>query len=66
MFLFNFRVPVKVLELVVYDLVEKSEYEFRVSAQNKVGLGEPSGPSKRVVAKLPYSKFRNRKILVPR
>ena len=52
------RIPTKNLELVVQDLVEGTEYEFRVLAQNKVGLSGPSGPSKRVVAKLPYSKWR--------
>ncbi len=51
------RIPTKNLELVVQDLVENTEYEFRVLAQNKVGLSEPSGPSMRVVAKLPYSKL---------
>jgi hypothetical protein len=41
----------------VNDLVEGSEYEFRVSAENKVGVGPPSSPSKPFVAKDPFSKF---------
>ena len=39
----------------VNDLVEGSEYEFRVSAENKVGVGPPSSPSKPFVAKDPFS-----------
>jgi hypothetical protein len=41
----------------VNDLVEGSEYEFRVSAENKVGVGPPSSPSKPFVAKDPFSKY---------
>ena len=40
----------------VTDLIEKSDYEFRVMAENKIGLSEPSQPSERVIVKLPYGK----------
>lgn len=36
------------------DLVERDEYEFRVSAVNKAGVGEPSLGSGVIVAKDPY------------
>lgn len=51
------RSPVRETTMVVTDLVEKNEYEFRVMAENKVGVGEPSAPSSRVVAKLPFGKL---------
>ncbi|XP_038047568.1 titin-like [Patiria miniata] len=38
----------------VTDLKEGSEYEFRVSAENKAGVGRPSEPSRTVKAKPPY------------
>ena len=43
--------------LPVNDLTERSEYEFRVIAENKVGPGEPSSPSAKFVAKAPYGKL---------
>ena len=38
----------------VTDLNEGTEYEFRVSAENKAGTGEPSAPSKPFKAKDPW------------
>lgn len=41
------------LEYWVMDLLKGCEYEFRVSAENEVGAGDPSPPSKPVFAKDP-------------
>lgn len=40
----------------VKDVIEGVEYEFRVSAVNTSGAGEPSGPSEFVIARDPKSK----------
>lgn len=40
------------------DLKEREEYEFRVIAVNKAGLGEPSDPSKSIMAKPRFLKPR--------
>ena len=42
----------------VKDVVEGMEYEFRVSAINISGAGEPSTPSEFVIARDPKSKLR--------
>lgn len=39
------------LRLVVNGLSEGIEYQFRVKAENEIGIGLPSKPSKPVVAK---------------
>lgn len=40
----------------VQDLTEGCEYEFRVMAENEIGTGDPSPPSKPVLAKDPIGK----------
>ena len=44
------------LKLKVEELVEDNEFMFRVIAENKVGPGEPSQPSKPVMARDPWCK----------
>nr|XP_006823012.1 PREDICTED: titin-like [Saccoglossus kowalevskii] len=48
------RKPVKDLTYTVTDLIQGTRYEFRVSAENKAGVGKPSYPSAAKVAKPPY------------
>ena len=43
-----------VIQLIAEELVDGSEYEFRVIACNKVGQSEPSAPSRMIVAKNPF------------
>lgn len=43
-----------VTQLIAEELVEGSEYEFRVIACNKVGQSEPSAPSRTIVARNPF------------
>ncbi len=47
-------VPVEETTFKVPGLNEGSEYEFRVIAENKAGLGKPSEASTPIVAKPPY------------
>uniref|UniRef100_A0A9J7ZQ99 Immunoglobulin like and fibronectin type III domain containing 1, tandem duplicate 4 n=1 Tax=Cyprinus carpio carpio TaxID=630221 RepID=A0A9J7ZQ99_CYPCA len=48
--------PIQVLKYAVKDVSEGSEYEFRVTAINMSGPGEPSAPSMIVCAKNPNMK----------
>lgn len=41
----------------VQDLVEGCEYEFRVMAENELGTGDPSLPSKPILAKDPIGQW---------
>ena len=41
----------------VEDLIEDNEYEFRISAVNKVGQGPPSSPTAPAKAKDPWGKI---------
>ena len=49
--------PVTGLSYHITDLMQGEEYTFRVSAQNKAGVGKPSDASKPVIPKPPYGKF---------
>ena len=51
------KAPLKELNFTVGDLIENTQYQFRVSAENKAGLGEPSEPSQIIKAKLPFGKL---------
>ena len=44
------------LKFPVTDLVEGNQYQFRISAENKVGVGPPSSPCPPFVAKDAFSK----------
>ncbi|XP_067314698.1 immunoglobulin-like and fibronectin type III domain-containing protein 1 [Pseudorasbora parva] len=48
--------PIQALKYAVKDVSEGSEYEFRVTAINMSGAGEPSAPSLMVCAKNPNMK----------
>uniref|UniRef100_A0A8C3BLM0 Titin n=1 Tax=Cairina moschata TaxID=8855 RepID=A0A8C3BLM0_CAIMO len=50
----------------VTNLIPGHEYQFRVSAENEVGLGEPSLPSRPVVAKDPIGIYFMRKLVTVR
>ncbi len=50
------RAAVRETILDVPDLALKSQYEFRVVAENKVGPGKPSDHTKQVLIKPPYGK----------
>lgn len=58
------RAPTTETTLSVPDLYEGNEYEFRVKAENKAGFSEPSQPSKKIVAKLPYGESKDYKVAV--
>jgi len=42
--------------MIVEELIDGSEYEFRVIACNKVAQSEPSAPSRTIIAKNPFGK----------
>lgn len=42
--------------LTISDLHEGNDYQFRVSAENAAGVGQPGPPSDTVKAKLPFGK----------
>ncbi len=51
------KTPVKETTLRVKDLTEKTKYQFRVSAENKAGVGPESEPSGIFMAKPPFGKL---------
>ncbi len=44
--------------LELTDLYEGDRYEFRVTAENKIGPSKPSEPSRQIVAKSKYGEWR--------
>ena len=50
--------PISETVYTVMELKTGSEYQFRVSAENVAGVGEPSQASDAKVAKPPYGKLR--------
>ena len=50
------RVPVTTPRLDIKDLVEHNVYDFRVAAENKAGLGQPSAATGNITAKDPFDK----------
>ena len=52
------RTPIRDTKFHVKDLFELAEYEFRVSAENKVSTGTPSAPTQPVVAKDPWGEYK--------
>ncbi len=56
---FSFQInktPILECTFKTEDLIEESEYEFRIIAENKVGPGPPSSPSPPIKAKDPFGK----------
>ena len=51
------RTQVLNTEFKVMNLNEGDSYEFRVTAENKMGVGKPSDSTQKVTAKKPYSKW---------
>jgi len=45
------KAAISELQLKVTDLLEENEYEFRIMAENKIGVGPPSSPCPPFVAK---------------
>lgn len=49
--------PIPERRMKVTNLIPNHEYQFRVKAENEVGLGDPSKPSRPVVAKDPIGMY---------
>lgn len=49
--------PVPDTMYTVPDLIENTDYKFRVAAENSVGVGKPSEPTSSITVKQPYGKF---------
>ena len=51
------REPIAETTYLVTDLIEDTDYNFRIIAVNKIGEGEPGPKSQPVTAKDPWSKI---------
>jgi len=51
------RQPVPDTRYKVTELVEGNEYQFRISAENRVGTGPPGPESDSIIAKDPWGQF---------
>uniref|UniRef100_A0A8C1MWU8 Titin n=1 Tax=Cyprinus carpio TaxID=7962 RepID=A0A8C1MWU8_CYPCA len=51
------RSPISERRMKVTNLIPNHEYQFRVKAENQVGLGEPSKPSRPITAKDPIGVY---------
>ena len=51
------RTAIRETNYVVGDLILNAKFKFRVSAENKAGVGPPSDYSESVLIKLPYGKI---------
>lgn len=49
--------PIPQTHMNVTNLIPNHEYQFRVKAENEIGLGEPSKPSRAVIAKVALGMF---------
>lgn len=49
--------PISERRMKVSNLIPNHEYQFRVKAENEVGLGEPSKPCRPIAAKDPIGEF---------
>lgn len=50
------KAPIPDTKYTVPDLIENTEYQFRVSAVNAIGTGKPSEPTSPVIVKQPFDK----------
>lgn len=50
--------PISERRMKVTNLIPNHEYQFRVKAENEVGLGEPSKPCRPVAAKDPIGEYK--------
>lgn len=41
----------------IMDLIEGCQYEFRVTAENEIGIGDPSPPTQPILAKDPVGMY---------
>lgn len=51
------RQPIPDTRYKVSELVEGNEYQFRISAENSIGIGPPGPESDSIVAKDPWGRY---------